>query len=41
MRKNKATAWVTMDKKMKWDELHLFGMQKMLYDYKQHGRKYT
>lgn len=41
MRGNRATAWVTKDKKRKRDELHLFWVQKMLYDYKEHERKYA
>lgn len=39
MRENKATAWVT--KKRKWDELHLFWVQKTLNDYQQHEKKDT
>lgn len=31
----------TMDKKRKWDGLHLFWMQETLCGYKQHERKYT
>lgn len=31
-------AWITKDKKRKWDGSHLLWMQRMLYDYKQHER---